>query len=530
MGLVAITLSIPFAIASGAGADAPAIGLITVVVAGGVAALFGGSRVLATGPVGGLIVVLAGLAQRHGLDGLLVTTMMAGAILVLAGLLRLGQVVKYVPYPVTVGFTAGLAIVIALGQFPTLLGTPTATAGAAWRTAWLALEAAARGAWQPWTAATAVATVALIAAGGRLLPRVPNIVTGLVAATALVHLFSIPTPLIGDRYLLGDGLPTPGLPDWDWRDLGELVPDAFTLAFLIALQSLLAAVVADGMTRTRHDSDQELIGQGLANLAAPLFGGIAAAGAVARTATGIQNGARTPVAALVHVGVVLAALVVLAPVVALVPLAVLAGVLVMVCWTMSQRQHLRRLLRMPRQDAGILLCTLVLTVAVGLNVAIAVGMVLAVGLFIGRMGAATRVLPATAAPEADAEAVLTFRPEDVPSDVVVYSIQGALFFGAADQFRDAMARMGQRPRAVIFRMRDVPYLDSTALNVLLTSVEELRRAGTRVLLTGIRSQPLEAMEEAEAVHVLGQENLFRTTAEALAELKAGPGAGGAAPA
>lgn len=492
-------------------------------MAGGAAALFGGSRVLVTGPTGGFIVVLAGVAQRHGYDGLLATTMLAGLILVVAGLLRLGQVVKFIPYPVTVGVTAGIAVVIFLNELPDLLGASGVEAAGPLGRAWESAQAVAAGDWVPWAAATAALTVALVQLGGRFLPRVPNLVTGLVGGTLLVHLAGIPAPLLGDRFDLPTGLPAPALPDWDWSRVAELLPDALTIAFLGALQSLLAAVVADGMTRTRHDSDQELIGQGLANLASPLFGGLAAAGAVARTATGIQNGARTPVAALVHVLVVLGVLLALGPVVALIPVAVLAGVLAAVCWNMSQRQHLRRLLRMPRQDAGILLATLVLTVAVGLNVAIAVGMVLAVGVFLRRLGQATRILPASD----DGDAPLTFKPEDVPPGVLVYSVQGALFFGATDQFREAVLRMGQRPRAVVFRLRDVPYLDSTALNVLLTAVEELRRGGTRVMLSGIRSQPLQVMEEAEAVHVLGQENLFRTTGEALAALRA-EGIGGQA--
>jgi SulP family sulfate permease len=519
VGLVAITLSIPFAIASGAGANAPQVGLATVVVAGGVAALFGGSRLLVTGPTGGFIVVLASIAQRQGVDGLLAATMLAGLILLLAGVLRLGKTVKFIPYPVTVGFTAGIALSIFLGQLPDILGATLAhPASSALARAGGAAQAVLEGAWHPWSLAVVVLTVALAQAGGRLLPRVPSLVTGLVLASAIVLAAHVPVPTLADKYALPHGLPAPRLPAWDPARLPDLLPDALTIAFLAALQSLLAAVVADGMARTRHDPDQELIGQGLANLAAPLFGGIAAAGAVARTATGIQNGARTPVAALVHAGVVLAVLLALGPAVGLVPIPVLVGILVVVCWNMAQRQHLRRLHRMPRADAGILLCTLLLTVAVGLNVAIAVGMVLAMGTLMQQLGAATRVVPAAHA--ADAEAPLTFSPADVPPDVAVYSIDGPFFFGAADQFRDAIARIGRKPRAVILRLRDVPYIDSTALNVLLAAVEDLHRRGTRVLLSGIRSQPLQLLEEAGAVHVLGQENLFRTTAEALRALDA----------
>lgn len=517
VGLVAITLSIPFAIASGAGSNAPAIGLDTVIVAGLLAALFGGSRVLVSGPTGGFIVVVASVVARHGFDGLVVATMMAGLILVVAGLLRMGQLVRYIPYPVTVGFTAGIALAIALGQLPALLGASLDQAATnPLLRAWLAVRAVEAGRWLPWTAAVAALTVAVTLAAGRFIPKVPSLVTGLVLSSAIVVLAGAPVPTLASAYALPSGLPAPHLPRLSVGMMADVLPDAFTIAILGAIQSLLAAVVADGMTRTRHDSDQELIGQGIANLVAPLFGGLPSAGAVARTATGIQNGARTPVAAMVHVAVVLAVLLVAAPVVGRVPLPVMLGILLVVCWNMSQRQHLRRLRRMPRADAGIVLVTLTLTVAVGLNVAIAVGMVLAIATMIRQLAGTTRITPGRGT---DPEAPLSFTDTDIPDGVVVYSIDGPFFFGAVDQFRDAIARVGTRPRAVVLRMRDVPYVDSTALNVLLTAVEDLRRKGTRVVLSGIRTQPLQALEENEAVHTLGQENLFRTTAEALQALR-----------
>lgn len=519
VGLIAITLSIPFAIASGAGADAPRVGLVTAIVAGGVAAVFGGSRYLVTGPTGGFIVVLAGVVQRHGLDGLLLATGIAGLLLLLAGAFRVGAVLKFIPYPVTVGITAGLALSIFIGQLPAILGTPASSGGHPLQALLDAGRAVAHDAWGPWSLAVAAGTVLAIVLCARLLPRVPSLVAGFLLAAVLAVLLHVPVPSIGDRYALPEGFPAPSLPHWSWGLARDVVPDAVTIAFLGALQTLLAALVADGMTRTRHDSNQELVAQGLANLAAPLFGGIAAAGAVARTATGIQNGARSPVSALVHVAVVLLALLVLAPLVGLVPIPVLGGLLAVVCWNMSQRHHLKRVLRMPRSDAGVMLATMLLVVAVDISVAITVGMVLAVGIFLHRLSLMTHV--GAVDPMKDPELQpARFRPEDIPPGVLVYSIDGPFFFGAAGQFQETIAEITGAPKVVVLRMRNVPFLDATGLNGLLLAVEALRDRGVKVLVSAIQQQPLELMERSEVVHLIGQENLFADTPRALEAARA----------
>lgn len=519
VGLIAITLSIPFAIASGAGADAPRIGLVTAIVAGGVAALVGGSRFLVTGPTGGFIVVLAGTVAAHGYDGLLLATLIAGALLLLGGLFRVGHVIKFIPYPVTVGLTAGIALAIFIGQLPALLGTPAPPAtGHTLDGVLAAARGLQAGTWDPWALAVAAGTVAAIALAGRYAKRLPSLVAGLAIAVALTHLLRLPVAMLGDVYTLPTGFPAPRLPAWDVALAREVFPDAVTIAFLGALQTLLAAVVADGMTRTRHDSNQELVAQGLANLASPLFGGLAAAGAVARTATGIQNGARSPVTALVHVAVVLAVLLLAAPALAFVPLPVLAGLLAVVAWNMSQRNHLRRVLRMPRADAGVMLATLVLVVAVDISVAVTVGMVLAVGFFLHSLGSLTQV--GVVDPTRDPElAPVRFAESDVPPGVLVYSIDGPFFFGAADQFQETMAEITGTPKVVVLRMRNVPFLDATGLNGLLTATEALRKRGIRVLVSAVQSQPLDLMERAGAMRSIGDENLFRDTPAALAEAR-----------
>jgi sulfate permease, SulP family len=519
VGLIAITLSIPFAIASGAGADAPKVGLVTAIIAGGVAALAGGSRYLVTGPTGGFIVVLAGVVQRHGFDGLLLATALAGALLLLAGLFRVGQVIKFIPYPVTVGITAGIAVAILIGQLPSLLGTAPPGGGHPIEGLLVAARHVAQGAWDPWSLAVAIGTIVAIVLSGRFIPRVPGLVGGFFLAVILAVALKAPVPSIGDAYALPHGLPVPRVPTWSWTLARDVFPDAVTIAFLGALQTLLAALVADGMTRTRHDSNQELVAQGLANLVAPLFGGIAAAGAVARTATGIQNGARSPVSALVHVLVVLAALLLLAPLVGLVPIPVLGGLLAVVCWNMSQRHHLRRVLRMPRADAGVMLATLVLVVAVDISVAITVGMVLAVGFFLHRLSLMTHVGAVDPLQDPELQPA-RFTAADIPAGVLVYSIDGPFFFGAADQFQETIAEITGAPKVVILRMRNVPFLDATGLNGLLLAVEALRARGVKVLVSAIQQQPLEMLERAGVVHDVGQENLFPDTPRALEAARA----------
>lgn len=534
VGAVAIPLAIAFSIASGA---APANGLVTVVIAGAIAALAGGSRFLVTGPTGAFVVVLAGIVAEHGLPKLLVAVVLAGALLVLAGLFRLGAAIKFIPYPVTVGFTAGIAVVIFAGQLPDLFGVSLAAPPSEpLLKAWETLVAVAEGLWNPWSFGLAVATVACIQAIKRWVPRVPGPVVALVLFTALAH-WAGPAlassgdavTTVGDRFTIPRGLPAPQVPEglFSLATVREMLPSAITIALLGAIESLLAAVVADGMTRQRHDSNMELVGQGLANLAAPLFGGIAATGAIARTAASVQNGARSPVASLVHVAVVTAVLYALAPLAGLVPMAVLAGILAVVAWNMSERRHFAKMLRMPRGDAAVLLVTFGLTVAVDLTVAVAVGLLLAVALFLQRMSTLTRVGPLASVE--DAPAPYRFAAEDIPPGVVVYSIDGPFFFGAVEQFQQTVAQVAKPPKVVVLRMRDVHYLDATGVNALETAIEGLRRHGSRVLLSSVQAAPLDLLQRSGSMKAIGDGNVFRTTPDALAEARRllGLGAAGA---
>lgn len=511
VGLVAIPLAIAFAIATGVD---PAAGLVTSVVAGTVAALLGGSRVLVTGPAGAFVVLLFGIAVQHGLARLTLAVLMAGVMLVLMGWFRLGGFVKFVPYPVTTGFTAGMAVVIAVSQLHEALGLELPGLGPE-PLERIAAIAPRLGEANLHALALTVGTIAVVQACKRWMPRVPGPVVALVLFSAVAAVLDLPVTTVHDRF--GDlprGLPAPELPAWSWADVRLMMPSAAVIALLAAIESLLAAVVADGMTGQRHDSDQELVGQGVANVASALFGGMAATGVIARTATNVQNGGRTPLASLVHVAVVVVVLSFAGPLAGAIPLAVLAGVLLVVAWNMSERHRFVRLLRMPPADAGVLVVVFLLTVLVDLTTAVAVGMVLAMAVFMHRMSGATSV--AVVDPLRDeAPPAQRFSPDEVPDDVLVYSIDGPFFFGAADRFQETLSRVAQAPRVVVLRMRNVPYLDATGLNALESTVEGLRRRGVRVLLAAVQSQPMDLMERSGAFRLLGDDAVFRTTGDAL---------------
>lgn len=528
VGVVAIPLAVAFSIASGAD---PRAGLVTVVVAGALAAFFGGSRVNVTGPTGAFVVILAGIAAQFGLAKLAIAVLLAGALLVLAGWFRLGRLIQFIPYPVTTGFTAGIAIVILIGQTQDVLGLSLTG---------LPPEPIERlGAIAPHIADTqyvavaiAVAAVVVIQLMRRFVPRVPGPLVALVGLTGLAVALQLDVPTVGDRF--GDiprGFPAPTVPDVSWSVVREMFPSAVTIALLGAIESLLSAVVADGMTGQRHDPDQELVGQGIANMGSVFFGGIAATGAIARTATNVHAGGRTPLAAIVHAGVVAIVLLAAAPLAGLIPMAVLAGILAVVAWNMSERHRLMRLLRMPRTDAGVMVAVLALTVLVDLTVAVTVGLLLAAGVFLHRMSETTRV--AAVDPLAD-DAVTpahSFSPADVPDGVLVYSIEGPFFFGAADRFQETLSRIAAPPKVLVLRMRNVHYLDATALNALELAVQGLKRSGTRVLLAAIQAQPLDILQRSGFLPQIGDDALHRDTRSALAHarrLLGGPGAPSAA--
>ncbi len=516
VGLVALPLAMAFAIASGA---KPEHGIYTAIVAGVAVSLFGGSRVQIAGPTGAFIVILASITQQHGIDGLQIATLMAGVILIVFGLLRLGAVIKFIPDPVIVGFTAGIAVIIWVGQWKDFFGLPAPAGEHFHDKLWALLQLLPQ--LDLSTTALALFSLALLLIWPRLLPRIPGPLVALVAATAAVRLFQLPVATIGSAF---DGipntLPTFQLPDVSFARIVELIRPAFAIALLGSIESLLSAVVADGMSGTRHDSNQELVGQGIANIAAPLFGGFAATGAIARTATNIRNGGTMPVAGIVHALTLVLVILLLAPLAEDVPLCVLAAILFVVAWNMSEAHHFVRMLRRaPRTDVFILLATFALTVFVDLIVAVNIGVILAALLFMRRMSAAVAVQSHS---EHDVEQEL--RRNDLPAlsaDVLVYSIDGPFFFGAVETFERALSQTHTDPRVVILRMGKVPFMDITGLQALEEAIGQMRKRGIRVVLCEMTARVEAKLRRAELLKLLGEENTHRSFIDAMRAIEAG---------
>jgi SulP family sulfate permease len=516
VGIVALPLAIAFAIASGV---RPEQGLYTAIVAGFLISVFGGSRVQIGGPTGAFIVIVAGIVAEFGYDGLAVATLMAGCLLVVMGFARLGDVVRFIPYPVIVGFTTGIALIIALGQIGDGLGlalsdVPGDVFG---RTVAYArnLDTVS-----PAAVGIFLLTVIIIQGWPRLATRVPGPLVALVVVTAFAHALGLEVDTIQGRF---GGVPT-SLPKFapptvEWARVPELVSPAITIALLGAIESLLSAMVADGQIGGRHRSNAELVGQGIANLASPLFGGIPATGAIARTATNIRNGGRTPVAGIAHALTLLLILLVAGRWASLIPMATLAGILVVVAYNMSEWRVFGRLLRGPRSDVLVLLTTFVLTVAVDLSVAIQAGVVLAALLFMRRMADVTQVKPIrdilAYETEEGLEAVNRVPDLTIPHDVEVFEINGSFCFGAATKFTETLLSMRTRPRVVILRMRHVLAMDATGLHALEDVAARLRRSGTAIVLSGVHAQPLVALERSGGRERIGPENLVSTFGEAL---------------
>ncbi|HEU5135694.1 MAG TPA: SulP family inorganic anion transporter [Steroidobacteraceae bacterium] len=505
VGVVAMPLAMAFAIASGA---TPAQGLYTAIVAGLVTSIAGGTRVQISGPTGAFIAVLAGVTAQYGIAGLQAATAMAGVILLVMGLARLGGVIKYIPSPVIAGFTAGIAVVIWTGQWKDFFGLHPATSGLHFHEKFIAVLSALPDLHVA-TTLIAVLTLAILIAGSRWLARVPFLKRVPMPLVAMLAAMSVQAlgqfagvATVGSAF---GGIPR-SLPGLSWpalplSDLLQLVGPAFAIALLGAIESLLTAVVADGMTGSRHNSNQELIGQGAANIIAPLFGGFAATGAVARTATSIRNGATSPLAGIVHAAFLVLVILVLAPWAAHVPLAALAAILFFVAWNMADIPHVLRLLRTaPAADRFLLLITFVLTVFVDLVVAVNVGVVLAALLFMRRMAETVRV---------EQQAFDEDSGEDVrlPPDVLVYRVEGPFFFGAAEKLENALERVQLGVEAVVIRLGRVPFMDATGIHTLAEIVQRFQRHRVRVILCGIHQELRGALDAAGILALVGEANI-----------------------
>lgn len=460
VGIVALPLAIAFGIASGV---SPEKGIITAIVAGFIVSVAGGSRVQIGGPTGAFIIIIYGIIQQYGMQGLTVATLMAGAFLVMFGLLRLGTIIKYIPYPIVVGFTSGIAVTIFTTQIKDLFGLTMADVPSDFIEKWMAYIRDF-GTADLWTTVVGLLSVAIIAVMPRFSKKVPGSLVAIVVMTVFAIVLeawfgvtSIET--IGDRFAISSELPETHLPVMTWETVKMLVSPALTIAILGAIESLLSATVADGVIGDHHDSNTELIGQGLANLATPLFGGIPATGAIARTMTNINNGGRTPVAGVVHAVVLLLIFLFLMPLARYIPMACLAGVLVVVAYGMSGWRSFLMLMKNPKSDVTVLLITFLLTIVFDLTIAIEVGLIIACLLFMKRMSETTdvKVIMDEIAPEEETDVRLENNEHlTIPAGVEVYEINGPYFFGAGNRFEEIMAGMGDRPKVRIIRMRKVP--------------------------------------------------------------------------
>ena len=516
VGIVAIPLAIAFAIASGVTPDR---GLWTAIIAGFLISALGGSRVQIGGPTGAFVVIVYGIVQKYGLDGLTVATLIAGVLLVIMGLAKLGSIIKFIPHPLITGFTSGIAVIILSSQVKDLFGLRMGAVPAEFVAKWEAFVANA-GSFNPAAVGVAALTLAIILLWPRINRRIPGPFVALIVATVVAQVMHLPVETIGSRFgTLSASIPHPHVPHLGWSDVAGLAGPAFTIAALAAIESLLSAVVADGMIGGHHRSNMELVAQGVANIASPLFGGIPATGAIARTATNVKNGGRTPVAGMTHAVTLLLVTLVFGRWVATIPLATLAAILVVVSYHMSEWRNFRAELRSPKSDVVVLLTTFGLTVLVDLTVAIAVGMVLAAFLFIRRMAEVTNV-SAVRAQLAEGEEDEERDPNwvlrrQIPPGVDVYEINGPFFFGAAAQFKDTIGQVARVPKVLIIRMRNVLALDSTGMHALREVVHRGRREGSTVLLSDVHMQPLVALTGSAILEEIGSENLFGNVDDAL---------------
>lgn len=515
VGIVALPLAIAFAIASGV---KPEQGLYTAIIAGLVIGALGGSRAQISGPTGAFIVIIYGIVQQYGYEGLAIATIIAGFILIVMGLMRMGAFLKFIPFPVTVGFTTGIALIIFSGQIRDFFGLKMTNVPADFVEKWAAyFHHFSTVSWQ--ALVVGALSLLIVFLWPRVTPRIPGSLIAIIVATVAVRLLDLNVETIGSRFGgVPNMLPAPHFPHLTWGLITKMFSPAITIALLAAIESLLAAVVADGMMGARHRSNMELIAQGVANIISPVFQGIPATGAIARTATNIKSGGRTPFAAIIHAITLLLIMLFFGRWAALIPMPALAAILIFVAYNMSEYHAFLKLLRSPKSDVAVLLVTFFLTVLIDLTVAIQVGVVLAAFLFMKRMSEVAQVNSITddvKEEEEEEDNPRAISKRVIPPGVEVFEVFGSLFFGAIERFKDAMRRVGKAPKVLIIRMRMVPAVDATGLQALEDALERTRREGGTLMLTGVAEQPLRAMEQSGFLKRLGRENVMENIDEAL---------------
>lgn len=512
VGIVALPLAIAFGIASGV---SPEKGIITAIIAGFIISFLGGSRVQIGGPTGAFIVIVYGIIQQYGESGLIVATLMAGVLLILLGVFRLGAIIKFIPYPIIVGFTSGIAVTIFTTQIADIFGLdfggekiPGDFLGK-----W-AMYFNHFGSINWWNTGVSIISILIIVYSSKIVKKIPGSLIAIILVTVVVYLLkhfagvdSIPT--IGDRFTIQAQLPDAEIPVINWEVINGLLPAAITIAVLGAIESLLSATVADGMIGDKHDSNTELIAQGAANLITPLFGGIPATGAIARTMTNINNGGRTPVAGIIHAVVLLLILLLLMPLAQYIPMGCLAGVLVIVSYNMSEWRTFKVLLKNPKSDIIVLLITFFLTVIFDLTVAIEIGLVIACLLFMKRVAETTEISVLTDEINPGSEVDIALKDEKllIPKGVEVYEINGPYFFGIANKFEEQMIMLKDRPQVRVIRMRKVPFIDSTGIHNLTNLCKLSQKEKITIVLSGVNPKVHTTLKKADFYELIGEENI-----------------------
>lgn len=512
VGIVALPLAIAFGIASGV---SPEKGIITAIIAGFIISLLGGSKVQIGGPTGAFIVIIYGIIQQYGEAGLIVATLMAGILLILLGVFKLGAIIKFIPYPIIVGFTSGIAVTIFTTQIADIFGlnfggekVPGDFIGK-WMIYFRHFDTVN---W--WNAVVSILSIIIIAITPRFSKKIPGSLIAIIVVTIGVYVLktyagidSIDT--IGDRFTIKSELPEAAIPTLNWEAIKDLFPVAITIAVLGAIESLLSATVADGVTGDKHDSNTELIAQGTANLITPLFGGIPATGAIARTMTNINNGGKTPVAGIIHAIVLLLILLFLMPLAQYIPMACLAGVLVIVSYNMSEWRTFKALLKNPKSDVTVLLITFFLTIIFDLTIAIEVGLVIACILFMRRVMETTEisVIKDEIDPNDELDIAVCEEHLIIPAGVEVYEINGPYFFGIATKFEETMAQLSDRPKVRIIRMRKVPFIDSTGIHNLTSLCKMSQKEKITIVLSGVNEKVHKTLEKSGFYELLGKQNI-----------------------
>jgi SulP family sulfate permease len=510
VGIVALPLAIAFAIASGV---SPEKGLFTAIIAGFVISALGGSRVQIGGPTGAFIVIVYGIVQQFGVNGLVIATFIAGIILIIMGIAKLGNIIKFIPHPLIVGFTTGIAVIIFSSQMKDLFGLKMGNVPSDFISKWIAYSNNIFSI-NFYAVMIGAATLVIIQLWPRVTHKIPGSLIAILATTLVVYFFKVPVETIGSRFgSVPSSLPRPVIPGISWATIQQLIKPAFTIALLGGIESLLSAIVADGMMGGNHRSNTELIAQGIANMCSSVFGGIPATGAIARTATNIKNGGRTPIAGITHAIVLLAILVFVGKWAAMIPMATLAGVLIIVAYNMSEWRSFISIMKISKSDAAVLVTTFLLTVLIDLTVAIEIGMILAAFLFMREIMKTSSVEQLSySADNQDAD----LKKYKLPKGVDVFEINGPLFFGAAYKFKDAMKLIGEPAKVLIIRMKNVPVIDATGIQILKDVNKDIKANGTKLIITEVSSeQVMTELKKARLIFQIGKANFTDTLEKAL---------------